>query len=637
MSQLLHPDENPQDSPPSECTTCFQSPLQPLKIWARGNGTVHFGFSGQRANPSLFLPHGCVVFLHQEEGWVPAFVHWLLGFNKITIRNKYPLPLIDAVFSPLPKARIFNKLNLWNVYHLVQSRRRHKFNTSLGYFESLVMRLWSTNAPAVFQALVNNVLQDMLNRFLFVYIDDILSETLEEHIQHFWLVLQRLRENCLLKLKTINTIYYANYQRFIQNYYKVATPLTGLTSTSNLFVPTKQRPHSFVSSPRSPQLPFWSVRTSTSNSLWRWMPRGRCMTCCNMETGNSWLLCLHCRSGHIGWRDQFSRSWSGLTTRTLLSSAWPSSWTLNRQSGRASLGVSIPPLPIGKWSLMPCPASSLQTPPAQILVRSCWQQLQQPPGWWRRWSGGHSWLILALLRHLTTGCLFRNRLNLTSFSGGTLQCWLVTLVSSGTVLQPVSSILSRFPGHISMAFFYGPPSFWWKCHHPQVSTSPPLKRTGLSRVSAHVCTFLGRTCTLKILLINISHFTSCLHSGFHPHVLVTFSTGIVISCSLFSVYTKLTLSPPPFFYIVLYWNNFFETSLLLSQRSAWCHLKTAAVATYAWAIKSFFFRKKFRMMFIGCTGWHLKKEEELQWLAYGKMTQFFSTLGDCSHKCHSAL
>lgn len=455
LSQLLHPDENPQDSPPSECTTCFQSPLQPLKIWARGNGTVHFGFSGHRANPSLFLPHGCVVFLHQEEGWVPAFVHWLLGFNKITIRNKYPLPLIDAVFSPLPKARIFNKLNLWNVYHLVQSRRRHKwkraFNTSLGYFESLVMRLWSTNAPAVFQALVNNVLQDMLNRFLFVYIDDILSETLEEHIQHFWLVLQRLRENCLLKLKTINTIYYANYQRFIQNYYKVATPLTGLTSTSNLFVPTKQRPHSFVSSPRSPQLPFWSVRTSTSNSLWRWMPRGRCMTCCNMETGNSWLLCLHCRSGHIGWRDQFSRSWSGLTTRTLLSSAWPSSWTLNRQSGRASLGVSIPPLPIGKWSLMPCPASSLQTPPAQILVRSCWQQLQQPPGWWRRWSGGHRWLILALLRHLTTGCLFRNRLNLTSFSGGTLQCWLVTLVSSGTVLQPVSSILSRF----SRSHFYG--------------------------------------------------------------------------------------------------------------------------------------------------------------------------------------
>lgn len=120
LSQLLHPDENPQDSPPSECTTSFQSPLQPLEIWARGNGTVHFGLSGHRANPSLFLPHGCVVFLHQEEGWVPAFVHWLLGLNEITIRNKYPLPLIDAVFSPLPKARVFTKLNLWNVYHLVQ-------------------------------------------------------------------------------------------------------------------------------------------------------------------------------------------------------------------------------------------------------------------------------------------------------------------------------------------------------------------------------------------------------------------------------------------------------------------------------------------------------------------------------------
>lgn len=67
----------------------------------------------------------------------------------------------------------------------------------------------------------------------------ILSETLEEHIQHFWLVLQRLRENCLLRLKTINSIYYANYRRFIQNYSKVASPLTGLTSTLQPFSSNK--------------------------------------------------------------------------------------------------------------------------------------------------------------------------------------------------------------------------------------------------------------------------------------------------------------------------------------------------------------------------------------------------------------
>lgn len=73
------------------------------------------------------------------------------------------------------------------------------FNTPLGHFEYLVMPFGLTNAPAVFQALMNDVLCDMLNHFVFVYLDNILifSRNLEEHVQHLWTVLQRLVENKL--------------------------------------------------------------------------------------------------------------------------------------------------------------------------------------------------------------------------------------------------------------------------------------------------------------------------------------------------------------------------------------------------------------------------------------------------------
>lgn len=100
-------------------------------------------------------------------------------------------------------ATVFSKLDLRNTYHLVSIREgdewKTAFNTPLGHFRYLVMPFGLTNTPAVFQALINDVLQDMLNRFIFVYLDDILifSRNLDEHVQHVRLVLQRLLENRL--------------------------------------------------------------------------------------------------------------------------------------------------------------------------------------------------------------------------------------------------------------------------------------------------------------------------------------------------------------------------------------------------------------------------------------------------------
>ena len=125
------------------------------------------------------------------------------GLNNITLKNKYPLPLISSAFVPLHGAVVFSKLDLRNAYHLVRIREGDEwktvFNTPLGHFEYLVMPFGLTNAPAVFQSLVNDVLRDMLNRSVFVYLEDILifSKSVEEHRIHVRQVLQQLLENRL--------------------------------------------------------------------------------------------------------------------------------------------------------------------------------------------------------------------------------------------------------------------------------------------------------------------------------------------------------------------------------------------------------------------------------------------------------
>lgn len=84
------------------------------------------------------------------------------GLNNITIKNKYPLPLLTSAYELLQGATVFTKLDLRNAYHLVRIREgdewKTAFNTHLGHFEYLVMPFGLTNAPAVFQAFVNDVL-----------------------------------------------------------------------------------------------------------------------------------------------------------------------------------------------------------------------------------------------------------------------------------------------------------------------------------------------------------------------------------------------------------------------------------------------------------------------------------------------
>ncbi len=138
-------------------------------------------------------------FLKNKDGSLRPCIY----LNDITIRNRYPLPLMSSTFELLQGAKVFTKLDLCNAYHCVRIREgdewKTAFNTLTGHFEYRVLPFGLTNAPAVFQALINDVLRDMVNRFVFVNLDDILifSPSLQVHTQHIRQMLQRLLENQL--------------------------------------------------------------------------------------------------------------------------------------------------------------------------------------------------------------------------------------------------------------------------------------------------------------------------------------------------------------------------------------------------------------------------------------------------------
>ena len=123
--------------------------------------------------------------------------------NKVTIKNKYPLPRIDDLFDQLKGASVFSKIDLRSGYYQLRIRDsdvpKTAFRTRYGHYEFLVMPFGLTNAPAVFMDLMNRVFRPYLDRFVVVFIDDILvySQGEAEHAEHLRLVLQILRDKQL--------------------------------------------------------------------------------------------------------------------------------------------------------------------------------------------------------------------------------------------------------------------------------------------------------------------------------------------------------------------------------------------------------------------------------------------------------
>ncbi|GJR41290.1 putative reverse transcriptase domain-containing protein [Tanacetum coccineum] len=219
-----------------------------------------------------------VLFVKKKDGLFRMCIDYR-ELNKLTIKNRYPLPRIDDLFDQLQGAQYFSKIDLRSGYHQLRVREedipKTAFRTRYGHFEFTVMPFGLTNAPAVFMDLMNRVCKPYLDKFVIVFIDDILiySKSKEEHEVHLKLILELLEKEKLFgkflkcefwlqevhflghvvnsegihvdlskikamknwkPLKTLTKIrsflgLAGYYRRFIINFLKITKPLTQLT------------------------------------------------------------------------------------------------------------------------------------------------------------------------------------------------------------------------------------------------------------------------------------------------------------------------------------------------------------------------------------------------------------------------
>jgi hypothetical protein len=215
--------------------------------------------------------------------------------NAITIKNKYPLPLIDLLFDQLAGGHVFSKIDLHSGYHQIKICAKDipktHFSMRYGFDEYLVISFGLTNALAHFMYLMNSVFMPELDKFVVVFIDNVLvySKSTDEHEDHLWVMLQRLRDHQLyanfskcefwinevpflghvLSLewivvdlgKVCDVLYWkppksvhqvrsflglvGYYQRFIPSFSKIAKPITELLKKGNKYVWSKDCDEAF--------------------------------------------------------------------------------------------------------------------------------------------------------------------------------------------------------------------------------------------------------------------------------------------------------------------------------------------------------------------------------------------------------
>ncbi|KAE8262023.1 hypothetical protein A4X09_0g7551, partial [Tilletia walkeri] len=276
-----------------------------------------------RIRPSASPYASPVLFVPKKDGSLRICYDYR-ALNKQTIKDRYPLPRIDDLLDRLRRAKYFSKIDLKSGYNQIQVLEDHvhktAFKTRYGNYECLVMPFGLCNAPGTFQRLMNDLFRPFLDRFVIVYLDDILifSETLDDHKQHVGQILKLLqdeqlyaaRQKCELfkrsteflghivsgdgvsmdpkKTESIDSwptptcvrdiqvfLGMANfYRRFIKNFSTMAEPMTRFLTKSLPFAWGPEQDHSFSSLKQAfqsapvrrifrPELP---IRVSTDSS-----------------------------------------------------------------------------------------------------------------------------------------------------------------------------------------------------------------------------------------------------------------------------------------------------------------------------------------------------------------------------------
>ena len=131
---------------------------------------------------------GCTgIICKKKDGTIRLYIDYR-QLNKVTIKNKYPLPRLDDLFDQLQGASVFFKIDLRSGYHQLKIKEsdvlKTAFRTRYRHYEFLVMPFGLINAPATFMDLMNRVFHPYLDQFVIVFIDDILvySKSAEEHV-----------------------------------------------------------------------------------------------------------------------------------------------------------------------------------------------------------------------------------------------------------------------------------------------------------------------------------------------------------------------------------------------------------------------------------------------------------------------
>ena len=143
-----------------------------------------------------------VLFVKKNYGTMRMCIDYR-RLNKVTIKNRYPLPIIDDLFDQLQGASHFSKIDLQSGYHQLKIRRedipKTAFRTRYSHYEFLVLPVGLTNAPTAFMGLINRVFKPYLDKFVVVFINDILiySKSHVEHGDYLRIVLQTLRTHQL--------------------------------------------------------------------------------------------------------------------------------------------------------------------------------------------------------------------------------------------------------------------------------------------------------------------------------------------------------------------------------------------------------------------------------------------------------